>query len=120
MMTPRRLLPALALLLALVAPAAAQRAGIYEVSGSNPDGSAYVGLFQLRQVGIVSWAAIWQVGNDRIEGVGMSSGSTLALTYRAGNTQGFAIYEILPNGVMTGQWTLVGSSGIGTETLTPR
>lgn len=120
MMPLRRLIPALALLLALAAPASAQRAGVYEVSGTNPDGSAYAGLLQLRQVGIVSWAVLWQVGNDRIEGVGMSSGSTLAVTYRAGNTQGFAIYEILPNGTLTGQWTLVGSSGIGTETLTPR
>jgi hypothetical protein len=116
----RRLPPALLLLLALAAPAAAQRAGLYDIRGTNPDGSAYAGVLQLRQVGIVSWAALWQVGNERIEGVGMSTGNTLALTYRAANTQGFAIYEILPNGTLTGQWTLVGSSGIGTETLTPR
>jgi hypothetical protein len=120
-MTPlRRPLLALALLLALASPALAQRAGLYNVNGTNPDGTAYTGVLQLRQVGIVSWLVLWQVGAERIEGAGMSSGNTFAVTYPAGNTQGFGIYEILPDGTMTGQWTLVGSSGIGTETLVPR
>jgi hypothetical protein len=116
----RRALLALTLALCLALPAMAQRAGVYEVRGTNPDGTAYTGLLQLRQAGIVSWLVLWQVGGERIEGVGMSAGSTLAVTYRAGNTQGMAIYEILADGSMTGQWTLVGSSGIGTENLTPR
>jgi len=120
MMTLRRPLLALALLLGLASPALAQRAGLYDVNGTNPDGTAYVGMLQLRQVGIVSWLVLWQVGNDRIEGVGMSSGNTFAVTYRAGNTQGFAIYEVLPNGTLTGQWTMIGSTAIGTETLVPR
>jgi hypothetical protein len=111
---------ALALATLVAAPALAQRAGNFQVRGTNPDGTDYTGNATMRQVGIVSWQIIWDVGGNRIEGIGMSSGSTFAVTYRIGNVPGMGIYEILADGSMTGQWTAIGSTAIGTETLTPR
>ncbi|WP_426956833.1 hypothetical protein [Muricoccus radiodurans] len=105
--------------LALAGPAAAQRTGAYSVTGTNPDGSSYDGDLLMRQVGLSSWQVRWQVGGNRFEGYGMSSGTTFAIGFTLGDRPGVAIYTILPDGSLTGQWTLIGSSAIGTETLTP-
>jgi hypothetical protein len=118
----RRLLLALLLLgpVALATPAAAQRNGNYALSGTNPDGSAYDGQVVMQQVGIVSWRVTWDVAGDRIEGIGMSSGEVMSVFYQLGQRSGMGIFFINADGSMTGQWTVLGSSGIGTETLTPR
>lgn len=118
-----RRLAALAALVCLVlaaTPAAAQRSGLYDLSGTNPDGSAYSGEVAMQQVGIVSWRIIWGVAGERIEGIGMSSGNVLAVMYQLGQRTGMGIFNINADGSMAGQWTVLGSSGIGTETLTPR
>ncbi|UFN48745.1 hypothetical protein LPC08_22505 [Roseomonas sp. OT10] len=102
------------------APAQAQRPGLYDVAGVSPGGEAYRGVLALRQVGLASWAVLWETEGGRFEGYGMSSGNTFAVGFTVANRPGVAIYTILPNGSMTGQWTLISSSEIGTETLTPR
>ena len=101
-------------------PALAQRTGVYSLSGTNPDGSAYGGEVAMQQVGLVSWRVIWSVEGERIEGIGMSSGNVMAVMYQLGQRTGMGIFNIEANGTMIGQWTVLGSSGIGTETLTPR
>ncbi len=107
--------------LALAAlPAMAQRNGIYTLNGTNPDGSAYDGEVAMQQVGLVSWRVVWAVAGERIEGIGMSSGNVMAVMYQLGQRTGMGIFNIEANGTMIGQWTVLGSSGIGTETLTPR
>ncbi|MFT8243906.1 hypothetical protein [Roseomonas sp. BN140053] len=107
-------------LLATAAPAAAQRAGVYDVTGTTPDGQSYAGILGLRQVGLASWQVRWQIGDAPYEGFGMSSGTTLAIGFSMGQSPAVAIYTVQPDGSMTGQWTLIGSSEIGTETLIPR
>ncbi|HYF09020.1 MAG TPA: hypothetical protein VD970_15465 [Acetobacteraceae bacterium] len=107
-------------LLALATPAAAQRTGLYELNGTNPDGTAYDGQVMMQQVGIVSWRVVWSVSGERIEGIGMSSGNVLSVTYQLGQRTGMGIFFINADGSMSGQWTVLGSSGIGTETLRPR
>ena len=118
----RRLVPlALTAWLVLAAlPAAAQRNGVYDMTGTNPDGTAYSGEVGMQQVGLVSWRVIWNVAGERIEGIGMSSGNVMAVMYQLGQRTGMGIFNIQVDGSMTGQWTVLGSSGIGTETLTPR
>jgi len=101
------------------APAAAQRNGVYEVAGTNPDGTAYTGQMLIQQVGLASWRVAWQVGENRFEGYGMSSGPVFSVGFILAERPGIAIYQITPDGGMTGQWTLIGSSAIGTENLTP-
>lgn len=117
----RRALAGAAILVALAAaPASAQRAGVYDVAGTNPDGTSYAGVIGLRQVGLASWQVLWDLGENRFEGYGMSAGNTFAVGFALGQRPGIAIYSVHADGSMTGQWTLVGTSAIGTETLTPR
>ena len=105
--------------LALASPAQAQRNGLYNVAGVNPDGSAYTGQMIVQQVGLASWRVAWQVGGNRFEGYGMSAGPVFSVGFILAERPGIAIYQTGPDGTFTGQWTLVGSSAIGTENLTP-
>ena len=101
-------------------PAAAQRAGVYDVEGVNGDGSAYSGQLMLQQVGLASWKVVWQIGQAQMEGYGMSAGPVFSVGFTVGDRPGIGIYQVLADGSMTGQWTMVGSSSIGTENLRPR
>ena len=115
----RRLILALAFLIC-AGPALAQRDGIYEVTGTNLDGTAYTGLAQIRAVGINSFSIVWRIGNTLIEGTGMASGRTIAVSYGQAQRPGIGIYQLNPDGSMDGEWTIVGASAIGRERLVPR
>lgn len=111
----------LAVLVALALPAAAQRSGLYDVSGTNPDGSLYNGTMQLSQVGGTSFRVTWTVGNNTIEGVGMVSGLTLAVVFSLGENQtAMGMYDLRPGGELSGIWTVIGSQATGTEIARPR
>jgi hypothetical protein len=101
-------------------PALAQRDGIYEVSGTNLDGTSYTGLAQIRAVGINSFSIVWRIGNTIIEGAGMASGRTVAVSYGQAQRPGMGIYLLNPDGSMDGEWTIVGAPAIGRERLVPR
>lgn len=112
---------ALALLLLLpAAPALAQRDGLYEVSGTNLDGTTYTGLAQIRAVGLNSFNITWRLGNTLVEGVGMASGRTIAVAYGQAQRPGMGIYTLNPDGSMDGEWTIIGAPAIGRERLVPR
>ena len=118
----RRLIQAalVAALCALPVAARAQQTGIYAVSGTNPDGTSYEGTLLLQQVGIVSWRIAWSIAGDRIEGIGMSAGNIFSVAYELNQRNAIGIYNVNADGSMSGQWTVVGSTGIGTEMLTPQ
>lgn len=101
-------------------PAAAQRAGNYDVTGANPDGTQYTGTLVLEQIGLLSFRLTWTIGSETIEGVGMVSGLTFATAFSLGGQPSMGIYEIKPDGEMTGQWTIMGAFGSGTETIRPK
>lgn len=105
---------------ALVArPAAAQlRQGDYEVEGQNPDGSAYGGMFSLENAPGASWYVTWQVGDVRLQGLGMIHGGVLAVAFVVDGRPGIATYEVEADGRLRGNWSTGG--GMGTEMLTPR
>lgn len=119
-----KLLRALAVLTVLIlmqaVPATAQRSGLYNVSGTNPDGSLYTGTLTLQQVGLSSFRLNWSVGANSIDGVGMVSGLTLAVVFQLGEQTGMGMYELRPNGELAGTWTIIGSQATGTEILRPR
>ena len=111
----------LAMFMALALPAAAQRSGMYDVSGTNPDGSLYNGTLMLTQVGGTSFRITWSVGGNTIEGAGMVSGLILAVVFNLGENQtAMGIYDLRPNGQLSGIWTLIGSQATGTEVARPR
>jgi hypothetical protein len=103
-----------------ISPAAAQRSGIYDVRGTNPDGSEYEGSLVLTQVGATTFRITWTVAGNNIEGVGMISGLMFAVVFQLGEQTAMGMYELKPDGEMTGTWTVVGSQAIGTETIKPR
>jgi len=112
----------LGLILGLALPAQAQRSGMYDVTGTNPDGSQYVGTLELEQIGLLSFRLRWTIGPDVIEGVGMVSGLTFATAFSlgGGSSPSMGVYELRPNGQLVGQWTTIGAFADGQETATPR
>ncbi|MCS6932834.1 MAG: hypothetical protein NZM27_11555, partial [Acetobacteraceae bacterium] len=108
----RTLAAALIALPLLAAPAAAQRSGTYEVTGTTLDGRPYSGVALLRQVGLVSWQVLWSVGGAEIQGVGMTAGNVFSVAFDAGESTGLGIYTIASDGTMTGQWTVVGAPAL--------
>jgi len=112
--------PLLLALLLLAAPAAAQRSGVYDVTGVALDGSDYAGTLLLEQVGIGSFRIVWTIGGESIEGVGMVSGLTFSTAFTVADQPGMAIYEIRPGGVLEGNWTIIGAFTVGRETARPR
>lgn len=115
----RRLVLALALIL-LATPAFAQRDGLYDVTGTNLDGTPYTGVAQIRAVGLNSFTIVWRVGPNLVEGAGMASGRTIAVTYGAAQRPGLGIYTLNADGSMDGEWTILGAPAIGRERLVPR
>ena len=107
---------------ALAAPAAAQRSGMYDITGTNPDGSEYTGTLELEQIGLLSFRLRWVIGPDVIEGVGMISGLTFATAFSlgGGSSPSMGVYELRPNGQLAGQWTTIGAFAAGQEVATPR
>jgi hypothetical protein len=118
--TMRRTLLLAALALGMAAPAAAQRSGTYDISGTNPDGTEYAGTMLLTQVGLSTFRVAWNIGPDIIEGVAMVSGLTLATAFQLGQQPGMGIYELKPDGALEGTWTTVGAFVAGRETARPR
>lgn len=110
---------ALAPALFLTAPAQAQRAGVYEVTGTNLDGSSYQGIMEMQQVGTATYHILWNIGGQLIEGVGMASGLTFATAFTFDDQTGIGIYEIKPGDLLEGTWTIVGAAATGTETARP-
>jgi hypothetical protein len=115
----RPVLLALAALL-FATPALAQRDGLYDVSGTNLDGTAYTGLAQIRTVGINSFNILWRIGDQIVEGVGIASGRTIGVAYGMAQRPGMGIYTLNPDGSMEGEWTIIGAPSIGRERLVPR
>lgn len=116
----KKLVLAALLALSLAFPAAAQRSGLYEVTGANPDGTEYTGTLTLTQVGLSTFRVVWTIGNDTIEGMGMVSGLTFATAFALGDQAGMGIYEIRRDGSLEGVWTTAGAFAQGRETARPR
>jgi hypothetical protein len=115
----RRLIPVLGFLL-LAAPALAQREGLYDVSGTNLDGTDYTGVAQIRSLGLNSFNILWRISDQIVEGVGMASGRTVAVAYGLSQRPGMGIYTLNTDGSIEGEWTIIGAPAIGRERLVPR
>lgn len=119
-MNARRLALALPILAAMASPAAAQRAGLYDVTGTNLDGTPYTGQAQIRAAGLSSFVIAWRISGQVVEGVGFASGRTIAVAYGLSQRPGLGIYTLNPDGSMDGEWTIVGAPANARERLVPR
>jgi hypothetical protein len=116
----RRLALAAGLLAALATPAAAQAPGVYDVSGTNLDGTPYTGIAQIRPAGLASFIIAWRIGNQVVEGVGFASGRTISVAYGLAQRPGIGIYTLNADGSLDGEWTVIGAPANGRERLVPR
>jgi hypothetical protein len=119
-MNARRLALALPLIALFAAPASAQRAGIYDVSGTSLDGAPYTGVAQIQAAGLSSFFIAWRIGGQVVEGVGFASGRTIAVAYGLSQRPGIGIYTLNPDGSMDGEWTIIGAPANARERLVPR
>ena len=119
-MSIRKTMAALLIATPLALPAQAQQAGIYDVTGVNLDGTAYTGLAQIRQLGLASFAIVWRISNEIIEGVGFASGRTVSVAYGLAQRPGIGIYTLNPDGSLDGEWTIIGAPANGRERLVLR
>ncbi|MEM0980531.1 MAG: hypothetical protein AAGH78_09665 [Cyanobacteria bacterium P01_H01_bin.58] len=91
--------------------------GTYGVKGRNPDGSQYEGTLAVTAQD-QSYRFAWQVGEDNFEGVGIQAGETVAVGWGQGNCS-VAVYEVNPEGQLTGLWSTEGGKALGIETAIP-
>ena len=110
----------LALLFAVGCGAAASAqtvGGKYSIKGTNPDGSSYGGTAEITPSGD-SCRMVWHT-DSTWRGIRMLANKSFAASYRLGDTYGLVIYELQPDGILKGVWTVADQNGAGTETLIP-
>ncbi len=105
----------------LAAPAAAQSiGGVYDVVGTNFNGSQYTGTAEIRLTSQTTCVIRWITGGSTSEGICMRNNDAFAAAYKLGNAVGLIVYKTNPDGSMQGLWTIAGQDGNGTEILTPK
>jgi hypothetical protein len=103
----------------LAAAASAQTVGgTYSVTGTNVDGSSYTGTAEITMNG-AACSISWQTGGSNSAGTCLLTGNAFGASYQLGDTPGLAVYQLQPDGTLKGQWTTIGTVGVGSETLSP-
>jgi hypothetical protein len=93
-------------------------AGIYDMAGTNPNGSPYTGLVLLADRGSGAFQVEWNVSGQRISGWAVAQGDALAASYVLDGRIGVVLYRRAGD-AWRGVWSVSGA-GAGTETLTRR
>lgn len=111
---------AFALYAGLALPASAQEfAGRYTVAGTNINGTTYGGEAEIALTSDTTCEIKWKTGETESMGICSRNDDSFAAAYRMGEDVGLVIYKILPDGTLSGLWTVAGEGGNGTEILTP-
>jgi hypothetical protein len=106
-----------ALLISTVAAFAADPVGSYTVEGTNPgNGSHYKGTVTVERTG-KTYRVVWNVGGTRYIGTGIGDQDFLAVSYKAGNDTGLALYGAKGDD-WGGVWTYAGGRDVGGEVWT--
>jgi hypothetical protein len=114
----RKIILGLAMAAIVATPALAQKVGgAYTVEGTNPDGSKYSGTAEITPAGSTCHI-VWNTGSTS-KGICMLANKAFAAYYRLGKSDGLVVYELQPDGVLKGYWTITDQDGAGTETLIP-
>ncbi len=110
----------LALLAQSAGALAAEVGGRYSVTGTNFDGSTYTGTAEITVSSNTTCRIVWHISGSDWKGICMRANDTLAAAYKYKNTIGLVHYDIKPNGVLDGIWTMADQDGAGTDVLTPQ
>jgi hypothetical protein len=92
--------------------------GQYRVQGTNPDGSGYGGTAAITPTSDTTCRITWDTGSTSV-GICMVAGKTVAASYSLAGRIGLVLYQMQPDGVLNGVWTVADQPGGGTEILTP-
>jgi len=88
-------------------------AGVYDAQGVNPGGKRYAGV-----VGIVkegqTYRVVWQIGPQNIQGIGVATGTSLAVAFNGG----VVLYERASEDTWCGIWASGKGRILGREMLT--
>jgi hypothetical protein len=95
-------------------------ASTYDEVGTNADGSKYTGTATVEVISDTTFSIKWKIGSTVYSGFGMRRGDTLAATYQVNGQPGLIVYTVGDGGVLTGNWSIRGENGNGTDRLTPR
>jgi hypothetical protein len=113
-----------ALLLAAVglpSEAWAQLEGQYAIYGREISGEVgYTGKVAVSKQG-ATYTVIWLIGNEVHTGTGILSENILSVTFiaRGSPLPGLAVYTLQPEGILTGQFTVLGGRKVGAEVWRP-
>jgi hypothetical protein len=95
--------------------------GEYQVAGTNLDGTGYTGTASVTMLSDSTCDVQWLTGADSLSsGVCMVANGMVAVSYTMGDVMGLAVYTVAPDGTLSGEWTIDGQDGTGTETLIPQ
>jgi hypothetical protein len=111
------------LLVALGLPcdAWAQVEGQYAIYGREMSGEVgYTGKVAVSKQG-ATYTVIWLIGNEVHTGTGILNESILSVTFiaRGSPLPGLAVYTVQPDGILTGQFTVLGGRKVGAEIWRP-
>lgn len=106
----------------LAAPARAEEssiAGVYLVTGLNPEGNPYRGIVEVKATDGRLFNIHWVFPGSQGEqfGVGFVSAGVLAVNFHDDQAIGLAIYKI-DGDTLSGEWAMSGSADVFAETLT--
>lgn len=107
-------------ILALLVCSAAQAqdiSGTYDVEGGNPGAQGrYAGQAAVKATGD-TFQVLRQIGSQTHRGTGILQDRHFSVVYQAdGEAPGVAVYDVAPDGSMTGVWTGLGGTALGIET----
>jgi hypothetical protein len=118
--TMKKLIATASLMLAMLAPAAAQDiGGKYTAEGTNLDGSAYTGTAEITLTSDTTCVIKWETNGTTSEGICARNDDSFAAAHVTTGEIGLIIYKVAEDGSMDGLWTIAGKEGNGTEKLTP-
>ena len=86
--------------------------GVYQVKGSNPNGSTYKGTVKITHKEGSKYTFAWKIGPSSYTGTGELKDNVMTVEW---GTDSPAIYEVEPDGTLNGTW----AKGKGTEILMP-
>jgi hypothetical protein len=116
-------LGAIILILTAAAPSRAQAPdreveGVYRCEGTNPDGSRYRGVVEIRK-DADTYRVSWTMSQRASAlGIGILRGDVLAVSYFTGESLGIVAYRMEKGGQLIGEWAVLGAGGqIRPETL---
>lgn len=93
--------------------------GMYNVEGTNLDGSPYKGTAEITLTSDTTCVIHWVTGGSTSDGICSRNDDAFAAGYVLGDAIGIVVYKVQGDGTMQGLWTIAGKDGNGTEKLIP-